>query len=78
MKYSRQREIILDKLKANAVHPTAEYLYSILKKENSTISLATLYRNLNQLEEHGIIKRIDGLETSSHYDHNTHTHYHFI
>ena len=78
MKYSRQREIILDKLKANAVHPTAEYLYSILKIENSTISLATLYRNLNQLEEHGIIKRIDGLETSSHYDHNTHTHYHFI
>ena len=78
MKYSKQREIILDKLKANAVHPTAEYLYSILKKENSTISLATLYRNLNQLEEHGIIKRIDGLETSSHYDHNTHTHYHFI
>ena len=78
MKYSRQREIILDKLKANAVHPTAAYLYSILNKENSTISLATLYRNLNQLEEHGIIKRIDGLETSSHYDHNTHTHYHFI
>ncbi|MBS5803178.1 MAG: transcriptional repressor [Brachyspira sp.] len=78
MNYSRQREIILDTLKSNVVHPTAEYIYSILQKENPKISLATLYRNLNQLAEHGIIKKIDGLEQSSHYDHNTHAHYHFI
>ena len=74
MNYSRQREIILDTLKSNVVHPTAEYIYSILQKENPKISLATLYRNLNQLAEHGIIKKIDGLEQSSHYDHNTHAH----
>lgn len=78
MNYSKQREIILDTLQKNVVHPTAEYIYEILKKENSKISLATLYRNLNQLAEKGIIKKIDGLESSSHYDHNTHEHYHFI
>lgn len=78
MNYSRQREIILNTLKENVVHPTAEYLYDVLKKENPSISLATLYRNLNQLAENGIIKKIDGLESSSHYDHNTHEHYHFI
>jgi len=78
MNYSKQREIILNTLKENVVHPTAEYLYDVLRQENSTISLATLYRNLNQLAEHGIIKKIDGLESSSHYDHNTHEHYHFI
>ena len=78
MNYSKQREIILNTLKENVVHPTAEYLYDVLKKSNSTISLATLYRNLNQLAENGIIKKIDGLESSSHYDHNTHEHYHFI
>lgn len=78
MNYSKQREIILDTLKSNVVHPTAEYIYEILKKEDSKISLATLYRNLNQLAENGIIKKIDGLESSSHYDHNTHAHYHFI
>ena len=78
MNYSKQREIILDTLKNNVVHPTAEYIYEILKKEDSKISLATLYRNLNQLAENGIIKKIDGLESSSHYDHNTHAHYHFI
>ena len=33
---------------------------------------------MNQLAENGIIKKIDGLETSSHFDHNTFEHYHFI
>ena len=78
MNYSRQREIILETLKQNVVHPTAEYLYDILRKTHPKISLATLYRNLNQLAQNGIIKKIDGLETSSHFDHNTFEHYHFI
>lgn len=78
MNYSKQREIILETLKENVVHPTAEYLWEKVKEKDSKISLATLYRNLNQLSENGIIKKIDGLETSSHFDHNTHEHYHFI
>ena len=78
MNYSRQREIILETLKSNVVHPTAEYLYAILKAKAPNISLATLYRNLNQLADNGVIKKIDGLEAPSHYDHNTHEHYHFI
>lgn len=78
MNYSRQREIILETLQANVVHPTAEYLYAILKAKAPNISLATLYRNLNQLADNGVIKKIDGLEAPSHYDHNTREHYHFI
>ena len=78
MNYSRQREVILQTLKDNVVHPTAEYLYAILKEKEPNMSLATLYRNLNQLADNKIIKKIDGLESSSHYDHNTHEHYHFL
>lgn len=78
MNYSRQREIILNTLKENVVHPTAEYLYGIIKEKEPNISLATLYRNLNKLADNGLIKKIDGLEPSSHFDHNTHEHYHFI
>lgn len=78
MNYSRQRDIILETLKENVVHPTAEYLYGVLKEKEPSISKATLYRNLNQLADKGMIKKIDGLETSSHFDHNTHEHYHFI
>lgn len=80
MNYSRQREIILDTLSRNAVHPTAEKLMEIIKTENpdSNIGIATVYRNLRQLADMGIIKRIEGLEDAEHFDHNTHTHYHFI
>ncbi len=78
MNYSKQREKILDTLTSNAVHPTAEALLEILKRDNSNIGITTLYRNLNQLADAGMIKKIDGLETSAHFDHNTHEHYHFI
>lgn len=78
MNYSKQRELILSTLRANAVHPTAEFIHGVLKKKNPNISLATVYRNLNQLAALGTIKKIEGLEQSVHYDHNTHEHYHFI
>lgn len=80
MNYSRQREIILDTLKRNAVHPTADRLLEIIKAEqpDSNIGIATVYRNLRKLADLGNIKRISGLEDSEHFDHNTHTHYHFL
>lgn len=80
MNYSRQREVILDTLIRNPVHPTAERLMEIIKTENpdSNIGIATVYRNLSKLANSGIIKRIEGLEDAEHFDHNTHTHYHFM
>ncbi len=78
MNYSKQRELILTALKENVVHPTAEYIYNILKPKNHSISLATVYRNLNKLAESGIVKKIEGLNGSDHFDHNTHEHYHLI
>ncbi len=78
MNYSKQREKILDILTRNAIHPTADELLSFLQQENSNIGITTLYRNLNQLTDAGIIKKIDGLDPSAHFDHNTFEHYHFI
>ena len=78
MNYSKQREIILDTLSENAIHPTAEALLEFLKRDDSNVGMTTLYRNLNQLANAGLIKKIDGLEPSAHFDHNTFEHYHFI
>lgn len=80
MNYSRQREIIFDTLRRHAVHPTAERLYNIIKGEqpDSNIGIATVYRNLRRMANSGSIKRISGLEEAEHFDHNTHTHYHFL
>ena len=78
MNYSKQREIILDTLSKNAIHPPAEALLEFLKRDDSNVGMTTLYRNLNQLADAGLIKKIDGLEPSAHFDHNTFEHYHFI
>ncbi len=78
MKYSRQRDLILKTLQKNAVHPTADTLYAMIKEIDPAVSLATVYRNLNLLADKGLIRRIRGLDGSTHFDHNTHNHYHFI
>ncbi len=78
MNFSKKRELVLKALKDNVVHPSAEYIHSVLQKEKINMGLATVYRNLNQMSELGIIKKIDGLESSSHFDHNVHEHYHFM
>lgn len=78
MRYSRQKEIIFEGLKKFCIHPDAEELYLRLKGENPQLSLATVYRNLNKMAADGEIKKICGLSGKSHYDHNTHEHFHVI
>ena len=78
MKYSRQRELILKTLKENCIHPTAEQLYELIRREEPTVSLATVYRTLNLLAENGMVKKIEGLDGTAHFDHQTFDHYHFI
>jgi Fur family peroxide stress response transcriptional regulator len=76
MRYSRQREVILTTLKDNPCHPTADYIYGLIRKDNPNISLGTVYRNLSILANKGIIKRVKGLDNKERFDHNTFDHAH--
>lgn len=78
MKYSKQRELVLKAIQENMIHPTADHVYELVRKEIPNISLATVYRNLNMLAESNVIRRIDGLDGSVHFDYNMCNHYHFI
>lgn len=79
MKYSRQRAAILSFLQSRRDHPTAELVYSNVKEAFPNISLGTVYRNLNQLAEAGLIaKHRFGILGTDHFDHNTSPHYHFV
>lgn len=78
VRYSKQRENIKKGLMKFCIHPTAEELYLELKPHNPTLSLATVYRNLNQLASIGDIKKIEGLSGQIHYDHNNSEHFHMI
>lgn len=78
MRYSQQRENVRKGLEKFCIHPTAEELYMQLKPGNPNLSLATVYRNLNQLSDQGQIKKIEGLSGQVHYDHNINEHFHII
>ncbi len=79
LKYTEQREIVLNILLKAQEHLTAEEVYNHVKKEypNSNIGIATVYRALSFLEEVDLIASItfgtDGKKyesnAKSHHDH---------
>lgn len=78
IKYSRQREAIVNFLKTRKDHPTAEVIYNNIKITYPNISLGTVYRNLNLLSETGEILKISLEDDSAHFDGFTHPHLHFF
>lgn len=62
MKYSKQRELILNIVRENPVHPTASQVWQKAAEKMPTLGIATVYRNLNTLSDAGEITRIPGEE----------------
>lgn len=56
---TRQRRMILDELRRTSSHPTADEVYSAVRRKLPRISLGTVYRNLEMLAESGFIERIE-------------------
>ena len=77
MKKSKQREAIINTLKARKDHPTAEQIYAALKTEMPKLSLGTVYRNLSLLEETGAVAKVSVVGNTERYDGNINEHYHF-
>lgn len=78
MKYSRQRELIREAVAHSSQHPTADAVYQEVRKKESNISLATVYRNLNQLADNGLIRRVTVPGEPEHFDHTMAYHEHMI
>ena len=76
MNYSKQRESIFNYLKSVDTHPTAEVIYNDIRKENPNISLGTVYRNLDNLEQNGDILRLKFKNKKDRFDGNIVPHYH--
>jgi Fur family peroxide stress response transcriptional regulator len=75
---SAQREKILELIKCDPNHPTAQRIYDTLKKEIPSLSLGNVYRNINILVEEGVIVSRDFGDGIEHFDAITGMHYHFI
>ncbi len=76
--YSRQREALLRVLQGTTSHPTADWLYTELRREFPNISLGTVYRNLKLLSDNGTILKLSAGTGTEHYDGSTFNHYHFV
>ena len=78
MKYSRQRELIYQKVCEQPLHLTAEAVYNALKEENPKLSLGTVYRNLNTLCDSGLLTRVEVSKGSERFDGDVLPHDHLI
>lgn len=74
-RFSKQRELIYETLRSRMDHPTAETLYQVLKPQHPSLSLGTVYRNLNLLVSEGRAVRMPF--PVDRYDANTAEHPHF-
>lgn len=74
--YSKQREEILDFLMNSKIHPTAEKIFEEVKKQDSSISRGTVYRNLKELVNENFIIKISMNDGPDRYDyiHKKHNH----
>ncbi len=60
LKYTKQREVILNTLYTNSGHHTPEEILILVKKEfpNENIGIATIYRTLSLFEEENLVESI--------------------
>lgn len=73
---SKIRQAIYEAVMQHPIHPTAEWIYDLLKLQYPSLSLGTVYRNLGILAEQGKIRKIASQETADHFDGNTEPHFH--
>ena len=75
MRYSQQKEVILNLIYSTKSHPTVDWIYNNARTQIPNISLGTVYRNLKQLEKDKLIMTIfDG--NIARYDSNMEQHDH--
>ena len=76
VRMTKQRQIILDTLRKTCTHPTADELYHKVRKTLPHISLGTVYRNLETLNNMGLITRLLFGGGQMRFDGNIETHHH--
>ncbi|MCI9338033.1 MAG: transcriptional repressor [Lachnospiraceae bacterium] len=77
-KHSRQRDSIREFLMTRKDHPTADIIYTNVRRRNPSISLGTVYRNLTLLAKAGEISRLNMGDGVDRFDADTSPHYHLL
>ncbi|MBU0493299.1 MAG: transcriptional repressor [Chloroflexi bacterium] len=75
LRITRQRQAILDVLQSTVAHPDAAWVYDQVRQQIPNVSLGTVYRNLQVLEDQGLV-RVLRYGRFRRYDGNISRHYH--
>jgi len=76
IRMTESRKAILTALSAAGLHPTADEVYSIVRVQLPKISLGTVYRNLDLLARHGVIRALATAGEPRRYDGMLDEHHH--
>ena len=75
---TKQRAVILEVIRSDMCHHTADEIFTLAKEKLPGISRATVYNNLKALEAERLIRRITGDSLSDRYDNSYVPHGHMI
>ena len=78
LKVTPQRIMILKYLDAHRMHPTADEIYSSLKKSIPSLSKTTVYNSLDILKKYGLIQALTICGSEQRYDFAHGMHHHFL
>lgn len=78
MRQSRKRDAMLELLRGTTSHPSADWIYQKMRQQFPDISLGTVYRNLGQLAESGLVKPVGVVDGQERFDADTAPHSHFV
>ena len=76
LRMTRQRRVVLDIVTGSQEHPTGDAVHRAARRRLPRISLGTVYRNLELLAEHGLVRRLEGVGRRRRYDGKPAPHYH--
>ncbi len=75
---SEKREAVLSLLRSVKCHPSAEWVHARLRETYPGLSLGTVYRNLRQLTEEGLVRSVGVIDGQERFDGNVSPHCHFV
>ena len=75
---TNQRQVILSVIGDSDDHPDVDELYRRSVAEDSTISIATVYRTVKLLEEAGVIDRLEFGDGRARYEESGEHHEHLV
>lgn len=78
LRLTKQRMAVLNAVQNSTCHPDVETVYNEVKQVINNVSIDTIYRTLQTLEELGLVFKVDNQIPRARFDADLRNHSHFI